>query len=1379
MTTDNKTGNAKNDTRNELSVQTLSSSNTNNPPPAAKKRWPWQLKLAFAAATGVASLGTYAAYDELMVSSALQSKFFSKLYKGEIFTETVTTPPPAVGNTDVERGYSEIQRIRKEAEAAGDKVSAQKPWKDRRIGPLHLAPIFDRKPQSGITILDMNGEKMYGGDTPHNVYSSYDSIPDIIVQSFCLVEDKNICDQSKDPTFNAAINWWRASQAAAMGVGKKLSIVSKVEGGSTLPIQITKNDSWEKGRTRGFLDKAEQMLTASTEMYSQGTDTREQRRNKIVEYINTASFAGHPSFGEIKGVKDAMAILYGNKDYDEKLRAMNDDAETARAFRQMFSLVMAVKMPDESLRSAKGYQALQERIDNFTKLLVDEKVITGSFAEKVKAAKIDFSEVGKNPALDAKPPRDKFVDSMRLAVMNKLKLNPVDGMYKLDRWDLQVDSTLDHAVNAAVTAKLKSYNDPEIAKQSGLTGFQLLRPEVAPKVTWAITINERLPDGRVVTRVSTDTFKGSLDLNKGGRQNYGSTSKMRMATTFLEVIAELHDKHAGKTPEELQALQIHPRDRLSRWAVNYLSNPENNPSLEEMQRVAISTIKYSGHRQGFFTGGGMNYPGNFDRREDHQSYSVQEALWESVNLSWYRISDDIEEYMKWGRLGIDAGILDDGERTPEQQRLRTKYLEEFADFEGTVFSGRFWRQQRGRIASELADSLAKKDDDHKTHLTALYRGFYPESSFEEYARFMNEFCKDCASKEEQRALFDDIKKKSKSSAASLLALHTDGSVESLVRLYRYTTPQANYEQTKTFILSLNKDLKTTHSKDADFSKQFNDYKSPVPQAVLDLLTEKTKGLKTKLAVVYSTLYPDAPFEDFEAYMRKECKSCGPKDDLLKLYNEHKPERQIDIVTAMAANTDRTPVTLLKLHRTFYPDASYQEARAFIAAMNPETDGFKDYNAEYNAARQANATMALSEMVNYTDRSSEQLAALLGRVKPGVSAEEMKAFVQPELANKKLRPDYKKLHQRYGATAYDPAALFYKFDLNDRGYLTRPIHPLKLAIAAERVKNPEISWKEALEKTRDDRVHVYKWLIHSNKKKAQDRSIGIILDHHAWREIARQWHAVGYPFQLVPSLATVIGVSGDTTSSLATLNSIFLNGGKSVQTTRISGIHLGVGTDHETHIEPGRPEQTQVMRETTAKLMLEMTRGVVNSERGTGRRVKEGFQLSDGRVLDLRGKTGTNDESETSGLRVGAFAGSIGDRYSVCISGYITGATARDKFTSGMAVQALKMLLPELKPLFDRSYGVTPESIAAFEAEQQAAKQAKKPARASGTKPAPVAKPAIAKPQQPAPAEKTTASVSQTFSASSAANDNTTAAKPEIKITEPVNKALPAATVIPR
>ncbi|HEY0900549.1 MAG TPA: hypothetical protein VGD95_00365, partial [Micavibrio sp.] len=144
----------------------------------------------------------------------------------------------------------------------------------------------------------------------------------------------------------------------------------------------------------------------------------------------------------------------------------------------------------------------------------------------------------------------------------------------------------------------------------------------------------------------------------------------------------------------------------------------------------------------------------------------------------------------------------------------------------------------------------------------------------------------------------------------------------------------------------------------------------------------------------------------------------------------------------------------------------------------------------------------------------------------------------------------------------------------------------------------------------------------------------------------------------------------------------------------------------------------------------------------------------------RGKTGTNDDSLTSGVRVGACAGTIGDRYSVSISGYITGASPRDKFTSGMAVQALKMLLPELTPLFDRSYGVTPQSIAAYEAQLAAEKAAKKAPAKSQT-------PVITQPGTPQIG--TTEHVKQQFATS--ANQNAPQAPQDVRTTN-----LPAATI---
>ena len=388
----------------------------------------------------------------------------------------------------------------------------------------------------------------------------------------------------------------------------------------------------------------------------------------------------------------------------------------------------------------------------------------------------------------------------------------------------------------------------------------------------------------------------------------------------------------------------------------------------------------------------------------------------------------------------------------------------------------------------------------------------------------------------------------------------------------------------------------------------------------------------------------------------------------------------------------------------------------MARANPQIDSFKSFEKEFAATKPIDIVQKLGFLTRLSDRTPEQLAALYGRVLPGYSLDQMKAFIEAEMPKSKVKPDYKKLHARYSSGKFDSQARFYKFDLNDRGYLTRPIHPLELSMAAQRFSNPDITWKQALENTRQDRIHVYKWLIRSDKKKAQDKAIGIMLDQHAWREIEKSWQQRGYPFKLVPSLATVIGVSGDTADSLATFNAIFLNKGKTVNITRFTGIHFGVGTPHETHITPGQPASTQVMRPETAQLMLELTEGVVNSERGTGRRLKDGFKLSDGRKLVIRGKTGTNDESETSGVRVGVFTGTIGDRYSFCISGYITGASAKDKFTSGMAVQALKMLAPELQPLFDRAYGVTPSAAKLIKAVEKKPENQNAAPAAKETKP---------------------------------------------------------------
>lgn len=1067
-------------------------------------------------AFGVLAVGTACVVYELQTST-VQSWIFPKVAQGELFAKTVTTTPPAVGPLDVDRCYDRVPELRQTfAQKDGDTVSQQVPWTRHKFGTMTLPPVFDRPVQSGVRILDMNGQPMYVATTPVEVYKSFDDIPLRLSRALSLVEDQGVLDPNKPHTYNAAVNVPRIANSLVEYAEKKAGLRKGMSGGSTLEIQSVKNEAWKDGQSRTVSDKAEQALMASIEMYKDGPDTRARRRASLARYMNIVSFASHPKTGEVRGFQMGMAVWFGNTDYDEILKSEAETPESAKAFRQALTLVMAVQMPDRILRSRAGFATSQQRLDKFLPVLVREGVITESFGQMVKATKLNFEEVGAAPALPPAPAHDKSVDSLRLSLLSKMRLSPVDGFYKLSRCDLTVDSTLDAAVNAAINTKLRSFNDPEVAKASGLTGERLLRPETAPKVVWAITVNEVLPDGRTLTRVSTDTYKGALDLNKGGKQNFGSTQKFRMMVTYLNVIEKLHAEYANQTPEQLAEVKPHPKDNLTRWAVEYLKDPTTDHALDAMLRAAVKR-PYSAALGGFFTGGGMNYPHNFDKKDNGALFPVEQALWQSINLSWFRITDDIEEHMKWHVLKLDPRLTAEGDVPADVAAKRQKLLEDFAIFEGATFLGRAWKAMEGKSPAELPA----------------------------------------------------------------------------------------------------------------------------------LLAAKTSRRPTPLAVIHFSLHPDADYKSMVEFIAKESSAKPSEKELRKLFDDHAPQRPFDVMPLLkqvkVGGVEETHRLATLIDRTPKPD---EPTRSWFS-------------------------------------QAEQLAALYGRRHAGAPYEEMRAFIKKHCTDCKAPYDFKAEYARYKDGAYDPAARFYKFDLNDRGYLTRPVHPMMLRLAALKIKKPDLSWSEAQAATRDDRILIYKWLLKSSKKKAQDKAVGIMADQLAWKEIEKFWHSMGYPFKLVPSLATVIGVSGDNTESLTAFQSILLNDGKSVNTTRFTGLHFGVGTPHEMHAKPGQPHSHQVIAPEVARLALEVAEGGVTNPKGTSRRLYQAFKLSDGTVLPVRGKTGTNDESATLGVRGGFWTGSAG-RFAITIAGYIYDAKPNDKFTSALATQALKTLAPELQPLFDRA-----------------------------------------------------------------------------------------------
>jgi hypothetical protein len=133
-----------------------------------------------------------------------------------------------------------------------------------------------------------------------------------------------------------------------------------------------------------------------------------------------------------------------------------------------------------------------------------------------------------------------------------------------------------------------------------------------------------------------------------------------------------------------------------------------------------------------------------------------------------------------------------------------------------------------------------------------------------------------------------------------------------------------------------------------------------------------------------------------------------------------------------------------------------------------------------------------------------------------------------------------------------------FNLQDMGYLAS-IHPLELWLLDYLQRPGTPSLKDAITTSETTRREVYGWLMRTKAKNARDSRIRTVLEMDAFSDIHRRWRNMGYPFdQLVPSLATALGSSGDRPAALAELVGIILNEGRRLPTHRFT---TGICQEH--------------------------------------------------------------------------------------------------------------------------------------------------------------------------------------------------------------------------
>ncbi|MEZ5664650.1 MAG: transglycosylase domain-containing protein [Burkholderiaceae bacterium] len=657
--------------------------------------------------------------------SLLQSHLFTRHARG--LTYNLHLGPadgyvaPSHGPYDERLGYTKVPEFVHRLQERGLVVTQQTAPEPalREHLALGLSSPFPERSHAGLTVRDCRREPIYTFRYPFRRYERFEDIPPAVVQSLLFIENRDLLDEDR-PKLNPAVDWARFTRAVMGQLGNRLDLDLDSPGGSTLATQIEKYRHSPGGVTHDAREKLRQMLSAAVRAYRLGEQNLPVRRQIVLDYLNTVPLAAAPRHGEVHGLGDGLWVWFGT-DFIEAWHAMLRARDTsppgpgqAQILRQVVALMVAHRRPAWYLFG--GHQDLDHTTDAHLRLLRDAGIISREWRDAALAERLAFRDLVANPPRpEVNPGKGSRAARTRLAGWLGVSL------YQLDRFDADLGTTLHGPLQDAVDAYLGRLTDPAFAREHGLLGERLLTETGLGRVRYSFTLMERTPQGNQV-RVQTDTSGQALDINEGSKLELGSTAKLRVLTTYLEMVADLHGRLAGRTPAALAREAVEGRDTLMRWAVGHLATSADR-SLPAMLEAALERRFSADPDQDFFTGGGLHRFNNFNASDNHREPTLREAMQASINLPFVRLMREVVNHAMVQMPGSTARLFEDAD---DPRRLA--YLARFADREGQVFMRRFWRKTEGRAADELRAHVLEGLRPTPQRLAAVFRYLEPKAS---------------------------------------------------------------------------------------------------------------------------------------------------------------------------------------------------------------------------------------------------------------------------------------------------------------------------------------------------------------------------------------------------------------------------------------------------------------------------------------------------------------------------------------------------------------------------------------------------------------------------------------------------------------------------
>jgi membrane peptidoglycan carboxypeptidase len=641
---------------------------------------------------------------------------------------------PDHGPYDQRLGYTLLSGEIARLEKSGYSVTTQaaiSPMMTRLVDDYGLFPIYQEKTRAGLRIVDQGGQALFSAVYPSRGYPNFNAIPPLVLNTLLFIENRELLDENHK-NINPAVEWDRLGFAVLQMMARKLGAGINVPGGSTLATQLEKYRHSPDGYTESMLEKLRQMGSASLRAYLQGPDTREMRRQIALAYLNSMPLAATAKVGEVHGLGDGLAAWFG-ADFNAVNQLLGQKSlkstgqvtpQQAKAYRQVLSILLSQRRPSYLLGS--GYDALQNLTDSYLRILAERHVISTALRDAaLQASTVRLAKSSQLPVKFMADQKTQNVLRTRLARTLGLKSN-----YELDRLDLTVKTTLDYGTQQAVTQALRQLSDPDRARAAGILGFRMLNENIdlAP-IVYSLMLFERGEKGNLL-RIQTDNYDQPLDINEGIRLDLGSTAKLRTMVHYLELVTEVYQQYKGQSAQELNRVELHPRDYISAWVIDQLrANP--NIKLEDLLNQALDRRYSASPYENFYTGGGVHSFSNFTPDENSKIMSVRDALRDSVNLVFIRLMRDLVYHHLYKPEGIARWL-----EIPDDPR-RMEYLERFADKEGQVYLKRFYDKYHGKPTDEIMELLTQRVFAKPSRLAMLYQAVYPNADTNALSGYLN------------------------------------------------------------------------------------------------------------------------------------------------------------------------------------------------------------------------------------------------------------------------------------------------------------------------------------------------------------------------------------------------------------------------------------------------------------------------------------------------------------------------------------------------------------------------------------------------------------------------------------------------------------------